>query len=528
MTVAERSLGFSIVSWIEALLCHGPGDVQGEPVTLDPEFTGSILDAYELDEHGRRVVSEFHLWAPKGRAKSELAGMIAVAEALGPTRFDHWAIKGESSPWGHQYEKGEPVGKPPTFPFIRCLATEEGQSGNTYANVQFMIEHGVDRGYFSADPGLTRTFLPDGGEIRPSSASAASKDGGKESFAVFDETHLYSAPELHRMYHTVRRNLTKRKGAQPWSLATSTMYLPGEGSIAEVIHHHAEAVDRGEVTDPGFRFRWFAGPRPDEFDFENDAELRAALRQAYGSAVAWMDLDSIVREIRHPLTEPEDALRYFVNVPAGRAEDVVDLDKWRDLEDRTAELVDGDSVVVGFDGSQSDDATSLVVIRPRDGVAFEYATWEKPRDIRGKTWSVPRPEVDQTVDEIFSRFRVVRMYADPPRWQSYLDRWIAAYGKKTVLEWPSWSDRRIVQSTDTFSSLVRAGELKHAPSNVLDRHVGNARRGKARGGWRPVKKADARKIDAFLALLAAVAAWGDAVKSGELEVVAVDPLANIW
>ena len=52
----DRTLGPQVVSWIEANLCHGPGDVQGQPVELDDEQTRFLLRAYEIDDQGRRVV----------------------------------------------------------------------------------------------------------------------------------------------------------------------------------------------------------------------------------------------------------------------------------------------------------------------------------------------------------------------------------------------------------------------------------------------------------------------------------------
>jgi len=138
----RRSLGYSLISWIEHFLVHGPGDVAGTPIALDDEFAGFIATVYAVDGNGRRRYDEAFLSRPKGRAKSELAGMLSVAEALAPVRFDHWAERGEVSPWGYQYVPGEPVGAPVRFPFIRCLATEEGQSGNTYDNVYFNLTEG--------------------------------------------------------------------------------------------------------------------------------------------------------------------------------------------------------------------------------------------------------------------------------------------------------------------------------------------------------------------------------------------------
>lgn len=137
----SRSLGYALADWCETFLVHGPGDVQGQPIDLDEEFLSFIVSAYEVDARGRRVFDEAFLSRSKGRAKSELAGMIVCAEFIGPCRFDHWATDGEISSWGYAYQLGEPVGRPVTYPFIRCMATEEGQAGNTYDNVAAMLAH---------------------------------------------------------------------------------------------------------------------------------------------------------------------------------------------------------------------------------------------------------------------------------------------------------------------------------------------------------------------------------------------------
>ena len=90
----ERTLGPAVVGWIEQNLVHGPGDVQGQPVELDDEQTKFIFKAYAIDDHGRRVVRRACYSRPKGRAKTELAAMIACAEAIGPVRFNGWGHDG--------------------------------------------------------------------------------------------------------------------------------------------------------------------------------------------------------------------------------------------------------------------------------------------------------------------------------------------------------------------------------------------------------------------------------------------------
>src|SRR5690349_14487810 len=124
---AFPSLGWQIADWIEAYCCHGPGDIQGELIELDDEWLRFLVHAYRIDpETGRRIYDEGVLSRPKGRAKSELAGFVGIAEAFGPVRFDGWDAD------------GQPVGRPVTAPLLKCLATEESQAGNTFENIAFI------------------------------------------------------------------------------------------------------------------------------------------------------------------------------------------------------------------------------------------------------------------------------------------------------------------------------------------------------------------------------------------------------
>jgi hypothetical protein len=182
---------------MEHFTVHGPGDVQGQKVHLDDELLELTADVYAVDGSGRRLYDSAFISRAKGRDKSGHAGRHVLFEAFGPCRFAGWAEGGEVFRWRdfvHSYEPGDPMGRPVTYPFIRCLATEEQQAGNTYDNVYFNLtddEAPLSEGLPHDAAGVTRTILPHGGEIVPSTASNASKDGGKETFVVFDETHLY-------------------------------------------------------------------------------------------------------------------------------------------------------------------------------------------------------------------------------------------------------------------------------------------------------------------------------------------------
>jgi phage terminase large subunit-like protein len=527
-----------VISWIEHYLVHGPGDVQGQPIALDDEISGFVADCYAIDAAGRRRWDEAFLSRPKGRAKSELAGMLCCAEALAPVRFSHWATSGEETPWGYRFEPGEPVGHRVTYPFIRCLATEEGQSGHTYDNVSFMLERLTEQ-HGTAFPGIdlgrnantsTRVFLPDGGEIRPSTASSAAKDGGKETFAVYDESHLYVLPELRSMYEAVSRNLTKRKAAQPWALQTSTMYAPGAGSIAEATHKAHE-----DGTAPRLLFDHRQGP---EVDLDDLDALIAALVFVYGDAAGWMDLERIAAKIQDPRTDPADSYRYYLNRPHAGSMDAVDSSTW-DAAAREDQLRPGDAVTLGFDGSRSRDATALVACRLADGRLFHLRTWV-PADYPEER--VPRPEVDRAVSEAFDAYTVALLFADPYRWQDYLDTWAGRWPKQ-IVEFPTNVERRMDAAIERFLTALRAGELTHDGHETLSQHARNAalakgKRKPPRAGddeaslsdryLRVVKRKDGRLIDAFVAAILAYAARGQAIEDGALNEPAPQPFFAAW
>lgn len=498
------TLGWQVASWIESLLCHGPGDVQGQPVTLDEEWLAVLARAYRLDPAtGRRLVDRYTLSRAKGRAKSELAGFITVAEALGPVRFSHWAARGETAWWGYEYERGEPVGQPVTYPFIRILATEENQTGNTYDVVEYLLsEAPVVAHYPGLDVGKTRTFLPGGGEIRPSTAGAASKDGGKETFAVADEKHLYVLPELHRMYATVSRNLAKRKLAEPWMFSTSTMFRPAERSVFEVEWEHHAAVKAGTAKpNPRIVLDHRDGPEPKHWG--DDRQLRKALAAAYGPAAEWMDLDRIVAEIRLPTTEPADARRYFLN----RRTPVV-MDGWLNDHpgawDRCAApsltLEDCAEVVGAVDMSLRHDTTAVVWVGRR--VTDERVV------VRLRLFAAAP---GGKVDYVATRNEILRGAAAGASRVAYDPRFFELMAQELedagvgMVEFPQ-SAERMAPACGHLLGLILGTELAHDGDDTLKAHVHAAmKRPAGERGFTLSKSKSNAPIDAAVAL--AMACW---------------------
>jgi phage terminase large subunit-like protein len=506
---AFPSLGWQIADWIEAYCCHGPGDIQGEAIELDDEWLRFLVHAYRIDpETGRRVFDESVLSRPKGRAKSELAGFVAVAEAFGPVRFDGWGAD------------GQPVGRPVTSPLLKALATEESQAGNTFENVAFIAsEWGPDvhsdvyggvrgaRQYQSA----TALYLPHGGEIRACTAGSASKDGGKETFVVADETHLYVLRELKAMYGTVRRNLGKRKIAQPWMLQTTTAYRPGEQSIAE---ETLTAWRKGELSPAVHVDHREAKGR---VDLDDEAHTLAQLKQVYGAAAGWMDLERIYREMRDPRSCPDEATaaRYYLNRPMSTSDAWIAKDV-HERQIRAGDVVEpGTAITLGFDGSLNNDTTVLRGCRMSDGFRFRIGAWAKPEGAAGIGWEVPRSDVLATIREAFARYDVVRAYCDPHEWRSDIDALAEEFGER-VVAWETRRDIAMAAALDRLHADLINGVTFHDDDPLAHEHYGNAYV-RMKGGHRLIRKEHPdsnRKIDSVVGDALAYEARADALAAG--------------
>jgi phage terminase large subunit-like protein len=489
------SLGFLAVAWMEHYLVHGPGDVEGEPLEMDDEFAAFIIKSYRLNPTGTRMVRRSAISRPKGRAKSELAAFVACFEALGPSRFDHFAKRGETTSWGYAFAQGEPVGVPVKRPAISCFATELGQSGNTYDAIRFMLDPDTCSAALAADcgkidVGLTRIILPGGGTIEPETAKDSSKDGGKETFVVFDETHLWTLPGIKRLHQVVIRNLFKRKIASGWAMETTTMYAPGEGSVAESTHDYAKAVAEGRVSP--LRLVFDHKQASAKWDVTKRADRLGGLKEVYGPAAAWMDLEAIADAYDDPQTSAPEWTRYWFNRPVSLQGSFLEQRAWDECH-VARPIPDGVDVVLALDGSYNGDSTGVMAIQVGE---FPHMVvgglWEK--DDADAEWRVNYGDVEEHIRGLCRRWRVVEITADPYRWARSLEV-LAAEGLP-VTEFPQ-SPARMSPATKRLADMVNTRAVTHDGDPRLARHVSNAVLKSDSRGDRLAKetKNSTRKID---------------------------------
>jgi len=503
------TLGYAVGEWIESHVVIPDGYDQGRPFLLTDEMWRFLLGFYRLYPHAAPWPALDALRYTGGQlrraqkwGKDPVGAAIGLAEALGPTRFDGWNAR------------GEPVGAPYPTPLITCLGTSEDQTDNTWRPMLAMVRLGPLVDLPGLDAGQTRIELPGGGKIEAVTTSAKARLGAPMTFVIITESHLFTVQGGYRkVCGAVKRNVAGMDGR--W-LELTNGWDPTEGSEAQVT---ADAGDDRVLVDT------VESHRVDDLS-DTDAVYAELLRQ-YGDSArergGWVNLKGrILHEVQSARHLESDRRRFFLNEIVVGESVLVDPIRWDALavEDR---LQPGDEIALGFDGSKYQDATALVAARRSDGRLFCLRIWERPA--AALSWTVPAVEVDRTLAAVFEAYRVGYLFADPYRWQSYLDAWSAKWPKQ-IVEFPTNVEQRMDKAIERFVTDFASGAISHDGDERLTWHMRNAVivKGKRRP-HRPgedellpshylklAKRGDGQLIDGAVAAVLARAALGQSVE----------------
>lgn len=480
------SLGGQVCDLIEERAIFGPGSLKGKPARLDDEKRAAVWKAYEVypkghELAGRRRFRRVRFSWRKGTAKTELMAWVAFAELHpeSPVRFDGWDAS------------GNPVGRPVNDPYIPLLAyTQEQVEELAYGALLVVCQEGPDADLF--DAGLERIIRLDArgradGKAVPLANSPNARDGARTTFQGYDETHRLVLPRVLAAYETMEANLPKRPLDDPWSLGITTAGKPGEGSVAEKDKDEAESIHRGEVEEPElFYFHREAGTKNPttglDYDLTRLSDRIEAVREASGPAVAaWSDLRGIAKQWDRHGADHRYLERTWLNRWTQAEAQAFDAPRWRTLSDSSLAIPDGSAVTVGFDGSRWKDVTSLILTSLATGLQVRFASW-RPEDYPNDVFplgEVPVGEVDATVDEVFRRWRVTRMYGDPAQgWDKPLAEWAGRYGERRVLFFytDSRNLRRTAYMCRTYAGAIKAGEVTNDGDVEFAAHIGHAQK----------------------------------------------------
>ncbi|WP_067201070.1 hypothetical protein [Microbacterium sp. XT11] len=523
------TLGYAVCGWIESTL-YRPDGVD-ELIVLTAEQRNFIHHFYAVEPATRDSFGNVTSWRfscrrgvlrrAKGWGKSPFLGAIALAELCGPV-----------VPVGVD-EYGWPEAAPHPMPWVVIAGVSETQTKNTTDAIRAMASSPALLDGYGLDVGMTRILTPSGGKLVSVTASAATAEGGRYTFAILDETHHWTKGNRgHDLADVIRRNLGKVDGR---SIETTNAHEPGMGSVAEKSYLAYLSILEGRADADGILYD--SRQAPDDIDLADRAAVRDGLKLAYGDS-HWVNLDRIIREFYDPDLPPEQARRFYLNQIVAAADSWVAPSEWHgNRRDDIAPLKlgegsrepwrNGDAVALGFDGSLTDDSTALVAVRIDDGAPFLLAIWERPEGPAGVGWSVPKEDVRDAVDFAFAHLDVVAFFSDVAYWETDTDAWRDEYRERLLVKATTrhaiqWDMRgHQMDTTRAIEALHRsitdhelpwrAHELIAGSSRglnaaeILTRHVLNARRRPNRWGvsFGKETRESPKKVDALAALVLA-------------------------
>jgi hypothetical protein len=459
--------------------------------------------------HNRRSL----VIAPQKVGKGPWSATGCAVEGAGPVLVRGWAGKddgyacsdhGCGCGWEYAYEPGEPMGMPWPTPLIQITATSEAQTDNIYRPLQDMIRLGPLGDVMRVGEGFIRIGTT--GRIDVVTSNAQSRLGNPVTYVAQDETGIYvDSNGMRKVAETQRRGLAGMGGR---AQETTNCPDPSQDSVGQRSWESA--------AEDIFKFY---EPPPANLSYRNKAERRKIHRINYAGS-PHVDVDAIDAEAAELAEkDPEQAERFFGNRMVYGAGTWLAGDLW-DARAQPREVLAGAPVVGGFDGSESDDWTSIRLqteggyqFTPRYGPDRRPTIWN-PAEHGGQ---VPRLEVRAAWDEIAERYKLVRVYLDPRFFETEIDELAERYGEKVFIR---WATHRLTQmhaaATRLHTDVVKAdSSFTHDDDPVAKIHVRNARK-LPRPGERYVlgKPSQTQKIDVAVTSILTNEAAGDVTAAG--------------
>lgn len=518
------TLGYLFADWATAHCSVTAGVYRGQPFVMDGWQLVCALEHYRVTPGAKPNPTKLNdpfayrrsiVVGPQKSGKSPFGAALTLNEAVGPSLFDGWAVEGDTyrcvdhgcgCGWVYYYSPGEAKGRPREQALIGLMATAEDQVDNVYGPLQQFVRGGPLDEIVKVREGFMR--LPNEGRIDVMTAAAKSKLGKPLTFALGDESGLYTGTIL-KAWQTTRRGVS---GTQGRTLELTNPWDPMENSAAQIAFE-SRAKDI---------FRYYRKP-PADLSYANKADRHKIHTFVYAES-PWVNVKDIDAEAAELVeTDPTQAERFFGNrLVQGLGSFIVEAtwdatEKPRDVSPKTA-------ITLGFDGSRSGDWTALRAETVDGAYRFTptYGPDDRPTYWNPAEWPegrIPRSEVDAAVREMFGRYSVQRMYVDPFHWETQADKWAEDFGEELVTLW--FTNR----ATQMYAALIRYLEDSHEGITTHDQdpharaHAMNARkRAKTISGIGDAyligKPSEHQKIDILMADVLAHEAAADTRATG--------------
>ena len=376
---------------------------------------------------------------------------------------------------------------------VYSIAAEKEQARIVFGTAKQMVEQSPE---LQAQTKLYRDAIevPSTGSVyRVLSAESYSKEGLNPHAVIADEVHAMPNRELWdvmQLAQAARRDALMIGITTPGVKSDNT----GQDSIAYQLWQYGKRIASGEVDDPTFFMAAWGAPEDADI---RDPKVWQAANPGFGDLQDPEDFAAAVKRT------PEAEFRTKrLGTWTSAQQAWLPHGEWDALPE-TEPPPDGTPVVLGFDGSFSNDTTAIVGVTVEETPrVWLIGIWEKQPTDRDD-WRVDIAEVEAAILAACGRWQVVEVACDPFRWARSMEA--LAEAGVPITEYPSSSPARMVPSTAKFYDAVTSGGLTHDHSPVLARHLDNCVIKTDFKGPRVVKehRGSPRKIDAAVAAIIA-------------------------
>ncbi|MDS2171619.1 terminase large subunit [Nesterenkonia sp. CL21] len=509
----ERTIGLQAAIWAEENLgaIEGTGRLQ-----LTNEQVRILAWMYALDDDGDWLYPNVFYQAFKGAGKDPFAAVVCLIELVGPCRFSHWD------------ENGNPVAREEPDAWVQLLAVSKDQTRNTMKMFPKLVTKQLKERYtmdvqkeiIYADHGRRTLYM--------SGSASQSAEGNRVTFVLANETQHWTTSNGGRdLWDTVFDNVGKTYGSRIMQITNA--YAPGQDSVAETIRTEQEKVWAGLASPSG----WLYMSREAHPEAPLDPEWVPFIMERIIGDAWWQrrNIKSLVTRVLDGSRPPSRTRRMYYNQIVTSESQFFTPDEWDGAKDPGAigdlrDLRRGDEIVLGFDGSKTDDATALVAIRIKDKLIVPVLVEQKPEGPQGEHWHVDQDAFDEAVAMCFAEYTVKAFYADVNLWESYIAKWSELYGEQLEVSDTSMSKvafdmrqskEKISRLFEAYRQAIRDKTLKHNGDPVLRVHALNAQMGHNGKGLiaRKEKRGSPRKIDCMVASYVAFAALSAWIEKGK-------------
>jgi phage terminase large subunit-like protein len=489
------SYGGRVGSFIEDHCCFTKGKYRGKPFDLQEWEWQLLYEIFEVvpdDELGwRRKYREAYIEISKKNGKSELIAGI-----------DLYLLVAD-------FEES---------PEIACAANSDKQADLVFGACRAMVDlshqsRAARRGdaYLSKliEPFATELVLRENpaAKIVRVSATVGTNDGNNFSGITLDEFHEFIGPKGEGVYGVLTNATVSRD--EPLTLIITTAGADLNTPCGRM-HQKAERILRGSDEDPTFYAKFYQASDPD-VDLDDREALIRALKEAnpnYGITVHLPFYLDRLRKVSAAVFK-----RYFLGLWVRDNESRwLPPGAWEACQAEPFDLVEGEPLYVGADGSLSRDSTSLALVQPHgENLRVKWQRWRpEVNPVTGRrveNWTMPQDEVEAFLLGLGARFEVRAIVYDPFAFTLLMQK--AGQAGLPVLDFPQ-TDARMVPATTTTRDLISARRIEHDGDPIAAEQMADAvaKAGRFRTGDRIVKTADRKPNDDVVALVMAVSEAG--------------------